>query len=326
MTTVEQPRAGRSRAGTTDVVYVGGTGRSGSTVLANVVGELDGYVSVGELRFLWERGILQDRLCGCGRAFSACPWWAEVLDLALGPGSPQERQALARRLQAELGARLRLRTLPGHLASHRAHVSLRRDGELEDVLGRLYAAISTVAGGAVVVDSSKLPTYAVLLAGMESVDPRVLHLVRDPRAAAYSWQRRTAQPDRGPGAQMERRSPWRSAALWAVWNRSLELLADDLAGRYVRVCYEDFVAAPAATLRDALSCLGLPADVDGVVTDGGVRLSPNHTVAGNPARHRAGLVPLVLDDEWSRSMPALERRAVTAVTWPVLRRYGYGRR
>ena len=49
----------------------------------------------------------------------------------------------------------------------------------------------------------------------------------------------------------------------------------------------------------------------------------NHTVAGNPARHRHGLVPMRLDDEWRTAMPTRDRRLVTAMTYPLLRRYGY---
>ena len=99
----------------TRVVYVGGTGRSGSTVLANVLGEVPGLVSVGEVRFLWERGILQDRLCGCGDHFSDCPFWSKVLDRALGPDDEQrteDRQATARRMRGSLAEHTRMRTLP----------------------------------------------------------------------------------------------------------------------------------------------------------------------------------------------------------------------
>ena len=70
------------------VLYVGGTGRSGSTVVANALGGLDDAVSVGEVRFLWERGIVQNRLCSCGEPFATCPFWNEVLQVAFGGAVP----------------------------------------------------------------------------------------------------------------------------------------------------------------------------------------------------------------------------------------------
>ncbi|MCW2764492.1 MAG: hypothetical protein JWO11_451 [Nocardioides sp.] len=311
----------------TRVLYVGGTGRSGSTVLANVLGELEGMVSVGEVRFLWQRGILQNRLCGCGLRFGQCPWWSEVLDLALGPGTDAARAELAVRTHQELTRRTRLRQLPTALASHRLRVTLRPDGELEDVLGRVYAAISAMADGAVVVDSSKLPTYAAMLATIEDVDPHVVHMLRDPRAAAYSWLRNKHQPDLGADARMERRSAAKSAVLWAVWNRALETLVSDVPNRYARITYETFLSQPDPELRRVLEALNLEPsarDLERVFANPrGVQLSTNHTVAGNPARHQHGLVPIVLDDEWTRSMRGVDRRAVTALTLPALRHYGY---
>ena len=49
-----------------------------------LLGELPGCVSVGELCHLWERGVLENRLCGCGAAFSDCPFWSQVGEAAFG--------------------------------------------------------------------------------------------------------------------------------------------------------------------------------------------------------------------------------------------------
>ena len=55
------------------VVYIVGWGRSGSTLLTAVLGELDGAFAAGELRMLWGRGVIGRRLCGCGRAHPRVP-------------------------------------------------------------------------------------------------------------------------------------------------------------------------------------------------------------------------------------------------------------
>jgi hypothetical protein len=54
-----------------------------------------------------------------------------------------------------------------------------------------------------------------------------------------------------------------------------------------------------------------------------VALSPTHSVKGNPNRFRTGIVDLRLDDEWRHAMRPSERRLVTTLTLPLLRRYGY---
>ena|SRR5438874_13839335 len=60
------------------VLYVSGWVFSGSTLLSNILGEIEGVFAAGEVRHIWRRGLLEDRPCGCGAAFSACPFWRAV--------------------------------------------------------------------------------------------------------------------------------------------------------------------------------------------------------------------------------------------------------
>ena len=66
------------------VLYVGGLGRSGSTLLDRMLGRLDDVWSVGELVHLWERGLKENNRCGCGRCFADCPFWRRVGEVAFG--------------------------------------------------------------------------------------------------------------------------------------------------------------------------------------------------------------------------------------------------
>ena len=53
-----------------------------------------------------------------------------------------------------------------------------------------------------------------------------------------------------------------------------------------------------------------------------MRLRTNHTVAGNPDRFRAD-VTIRPDIEWREKLPARDKLLVTALTLPLLHRYGY---
>ena len=53
-----------------------------------------------------------------------------------------------------------------------------------------------------------------------------------------------------------------------------------------------------------------------------IHLAVNHTVAGNPSRLDR-TIDLRLDDEWTRSMQPNDRRAVSALTSPLMTRYHY---
>lgn len=292
------------------VLYIGGTGRSGSTILANLLGEADGYVSVGELRFLWERGLHEDRLCGCAEPFSQCPFWQTVLRSAFADDAPDPRHVMGL-----LHERTRLRRLPAVLS--------RGSGSrtMAPILSPLYRAVAEVSGAGVVVDSSKLPTYAALLDGLPELNVRMVHLVRDPRAAAFSWQRAKDLPDRAPRRTMERRGIVKSAALWAVWNAALEQLWRDRPEHYIRVAYEDLVDDPQRQLRRIVAAFDLGGSPwDALTGPRTAHLSVHHTVAGNPGRLQHGAQLLRADDEWASRMPTWQQAVVRSITAPVLRR------
>ena len=60
------------------VLYIAGWGRSGSTILTNLLGQVPGFFSGGELRYLWERNLAGGHECGCGEAFLDCKIWSRV--------------------------------------------------------------------------------------------------------------------------------------------------------------------------------------------------------------------------------------------------------
>ena len=55
-----------------DILYIGGFGRSGSTLVERCLGQLDGFCAAGELRHLWDRGVVHNQLCGCQTPLRAC--------------------------------------------------------------------------------------------------------------------------------------------------------------------------------------------------------------------------------------------------------------
>ena len=68
----------------TRVIYLGGLGRSGTTLLERMLGGLPGVCALGEVVHLWQRGVRDDEQCACGRPFSACGFWCAVGERAFG--------------------------------------------------------------------------------------------------------------------------------------------------------------------------------------------------------------------------------------------------
>jgi hypothetical protein len=305
---------------TARVLYLAGADRSGSTVLAMLLGDMPGCVGVGELREVWQRGVRENRLCGCGTPFADCPFWAEVGERAFGGWRPEdaERQVRLRR------AVDRQRHLPT-LLSGRGRGAFRAElREYGDRQRRVYDAVATVSGGRLIVDSSKRATYALALHAA-GVSTRVVHLVRDPRAVAHSWTRTRVMPDAHHAkVQMPTFRPGRASAMWMSDNLAIEAMRRVSRGQ-VTMRYESLVSAPREELARAIDGeTGEVAEADlerfGAAS---IAVGVQHSVAGNPVRMREGGVTLRADEEWRSAMTPADRRTVVAVTWPLLLRYGY---
>ncbi|MFK3980787.1 sulfotransferase [Micromonospora sp. NPDC050397] len=301
------------------VLYLAGSGRSGSTLVTTVLGQLPGFFAAGELRYLWRRGILENRPCGCGLPLAECALWTRIrADLP-----EHDPTGIAGRLVE----RLRLRRLPALLRRHRRGRPPVPGHPDDTHLARLYASIAEHAlpgpGEGVVVDSSKLPPYGALLGGLPDIELYVLHVVRDPRATAFSWRRRRPLDGGADDRLMSRPPVWKAALLWLVWNTATVRLWGARPERYLRIRYEDFVDDPAGTTARITGFVGAtPGDLPFPTPDT-VRLAPTHSVAGNPSRHRTGVVEVVADTEWVTGLGARGYAVVTALTWSTLRRFGY---
>ena len=300
------------------VLYVVGLGRSGSTILSNSLGQIGGYFSAGELNFIWRHNVIENRLCGCGRPFRECPVWTRVMDEAFGGMDGVDPREMMR-LQS---SGTRTRHIPLMLTARGDRVLEERLEKLLINYGRLYEAIGSVTGSRVIVDSSKEPAHGYAMSLVPGVDFRVVHLIRDPRAAAYSWLKKKPQPDSEEIEHMVRFSPTKSSALWDSWNASAEALWRRTPERYLRLRYEDFVADPRKSLQRILGLLEVTAELP-LAGEREVMLGVSHTVSGNPNRFETGAVELRPDHEWMDKMEPRHRALVTALTYPLLKRYGY---
>jgi glycosyltransferase involved in cell wall biosynthesis len=303
-------------------VYLGGFGRSGSTLVERMLGAAEGWVNVGELVDLARSVAPADELCGCGVPFSRCPVWTQVGELAFQGWTTDvlDRLTMLHRAAA------RQRHLPGMLSSR--HDPSDALVDLRAAYARVYAAVAEVTGSRVVVDASKGPALGQALVGAPGIDLRMLNVVRDPRAVAWSWSRHVERPHATSGkAEMWRIPAHRSAAQWSALQLEMTMIQRVAGTRSARLLYEDFLVDPVGSLVEATAELGVPlraADLPAVEA-GRVELGPSHGLSGNPGRFSSGPIALRSDDHWTRDMPTTDRALVTALTLPLLRAYGYPR-
>jgi Sulfotransferase family len=298
------------------IVYILAHSRSGSTLLARMLGQITGWQSVGEVRYVWSRGLIDNERCSCGQAFADCGFWGTVVREAYGAVDPAAAQDMAHAIRS--GDRV-WRMGPVGIHRFRRSRAARHRAEALRLIDRLYAAIATVGQASVIVDSSKSPSYAQLLSSVPGARVHLIHLVRDSRGVAYSRLRRLAR------GELQSMSPHllvaRTALEWVAVNDLAHRLSAKVPSTLVK--YEDLVADPGGTLRHIAQDMGQPVPNLAFLDDADVVLPADHLVSGNQMRFENGRIPLRRDDEWQHKLSRGQILILKSLTFPWMHRYGY---
>lgn len=303
------------------VAFIGGFGRSGSTLLELILAQLPGVCALGEVVHLWERGVRRDERCGCGVPFSRCPFWTDVGKRAFGGWEHVDIDAI----QALAAAVDRMRFIPLSVAARpggRRHSAMR---EYAAYFAQVYEAAAEITDASVVIDSSKHASTAYVLRRDPAIPLRVVHIVRDSRGVAYSWTKRMRRPEADESsayALMSRFPPWRAALLWDGHNAAFAALRR-IGTPVRRVHYEQLLARPVEVVAELTEYLDLERQAVGFISGTSVTVGTTHQIAGNPMKFQAGEVTLRRDDAWRAKLDPRTRRVVTALTAPLMLRYGY---
>ncbi len=303
----------------TELLYIGGVGRSGSTVLEMLLHRSGHFRALGEVAIIDSPTIAEDPLCSCGERFSRCPYWSCVL--ASDRLAPQQREQGVAALRRHYRLRHYLPRLlwPRMGASAPAELARARQ-----YLARLYAAAAACAPGERLLDGSKHPARALALAQTPGLQLWVLHLVRDPRAVVHSWANPKYNP--GLGRPMRRYSLLVASGKWLLENLLTELLRWRGCA-VMRLRYEDLVNQDAAALARLAHFVGLDEGALrmalGAEPGAAVRSGDYHSLAGNPIRFGDQALALRRDERFRTAMPPWRRLVVLLLTAPLALRYGY---
>ena len=154
--------------------FIMGASRSGSSLVELAVAALTRGLALGETRWIFRRGCIDDDICGCGQYFSECCYWRENV----GPEIFKDAEFFDS-LRAEFDsplALLRARSLGRFFPARRARY--------ERYLAALRQVVTSLGKADVpVVDNSKRPYYALApldALGGKPVDTIYLHVLRNP--------------------------------------------------------------------------------------------------------------------------------------------------
>jgi hypothetical protein len=299
------------------VVYVAGSGHTGSTLLALLLDAHPRIVSVGETAVkprIRRRGDAASQKCSCGATISQCLFWqrifrrVEAQGYDLGPerwsNDYRSEHPLVHRLLTRESTHPIVRAVQGWSARHLPlHAARMRRADAINV-AFIRAALET-AGADVFCDTTKHTMRLSRLLEIEQLDLKVITLVRDVRGYAASAKRR--------GHAIED-----AAATWLTDQEVISRITKRLpADRTFLLRYEDLCNATVATLSQLYRFCGVQ-DVAPVTAV----TSTNHHVLGNSLRLHAS-IHVRLDESWRAKLSADEQTKILNVAGAMNRAMGY---
>jgi hypothetical protein len=215
------------------VLYVMGSGHSGSTILGVTLGNCEGVFYAGELdNWLTRSGV--SVLGGLERTH----FWSAVREDVSDPESLFNGDAKV--LLERSSAILRIDKRGPQRAMRKRYRRITED---------LYRAIARQSGAEYVVDTSHFPLRARELQALPGIDLYIVFLIRDPQAVVSSF---TVDVNRNERAARWFRVFTTNADLWLTHLLSIFVYLRQPRDRRMLVRHEQFLADPTAVLREIL--------------------------------------------------------------------------
>ncbi|MBD1903539.1 sulfotransferase [Trichocoleus sp. DQ-A3] len=308
------------------ILYIGGVGRSGSTVLSTLLGNHPSIESVGELTNLPRRGWINNEYCACGERCSICSFWSKVRAewvKSIGFDDIERYLALQNTFESMNFQSMKSFLCWLRLFRERMNGSPQFQAYSEWTCA-LFQTICSVSKKSIIVDSSKNPVRALALSMMPEIDVYLIHLVRDGRGVAHSLKKAYKQHQKGGIEETLQAWPvWKTAIFWSDVNLQSELLRSQFdPGKSIRVLYEDFATNPKKTLERIGHLIECDFDEVANAVTAGEAMKVGHAIAGNRLRMR-GTVQLQADTEWIDRLPVQEQNLFWLLAGWLMQQYGY---
>jgi Sulfotransferase domain len=170
-----------------------------------------------------------------------------------------------------------------------------------------------------VVDASKDPYRLLWLARSGLFNIKLLHVVKNPRAFAYSMIKRLPKNEIN---LFHKRfyETLRQSLKWSIENHLIYQVAQNHLNPsdYLLVNYERLALNPLETFQAVCSIVGCKFESQAVEN---FREGSLHTIAGNPMRYQSG--GILLDEKWKSLLPDFNRIVAEIATSINRGQYGY---
>lgn len=305
------------------IIYIAGYGRSGSTLLARILGCHEDIFTVGELINFLNLIDNDNSICSCGREIQRCSFWSTIIQTTKKHYKNTSALADVQKRTESISNLFR------HILGSASDKIIYEDAQ-RNIIRIIFQKLPDNVK--YIVDSSKTTWSRFLrpiaLSKISSQHVKVIHIVRDGRGCMWSMIKGT---DTGllRGSTLKRHSPFpviRTAIHWSLANWAAHIFqASHPSENYCRIRYEDIVEQPERICTTLGSFLGVNLDRQVEIIRKGGDINTGHLMAGNRMRS-IKRIRIKADIEWKTRLSLNHQLLFLLLNWPMMTYYGYNRK
>lgn len=270
-----------------------GAGRSGTTILASLLGVNKDILTIGEMHQLLEH-IIDSKVCSCGKSLNQCDFWNKIVINYYN----ESKTDLIKLNKHIINVESHLKIPISFFKSSKKHIEFQEE---------FYSKIRTLKPSKYYLDSAKFIGRILQLRKSKKLNVKIIYLVRDVRGVINSFSK-NVQTQKTPLSTILYYSMVNYIAQFVYWCYPKEIL---------KIKYEDFVENSIETLNKIEKFIAVDlTDVKEVITDGKFIEIP-HIIGGNRLKS-SSKIKLTKDITWKNNINRWKQIIYYFLTLPLM--------
>lgn len=283
----------------TNIIYLMGAGRSGTTALATFLGNNKDILTVGEMHQFFEH-IEDDKKCSCGESLHECELWSKVLDKL-----PKEYIENAKDYKDFCEMFEYHSAVPKYFFRN---FDVNEIAKYRDINETIFNIISEEYKPKYMLDSAKYIGRYLGLKKSEKLNIKTIYLIRDVRGVINSFSKSVQSP----------RSAFSTIFYWLVVNTVAEILyRASSKNSMIKIKYESLIDEPIYELQRLEKFLDLDlSDVKEKIKNNG-NFSIPHIIGGNRMKENKQ-IKFQKDISWRNKYTRLQKFFYYLLASPIM--------
>jgi hypothetical protein len=276
-------------------IYLIGAGRSGTTLLASILGNNKEVICLGELHQFWDY-LLADSDCSCGQPLSKCPTWSVMYSYYHKNYSLEQLKEI--------------QSTHSKWEGHSQFFSalLRQNNSYTNQWNEFYSLVRKYHPEKTLLDSSKYVSRGLRLQRSKEMDMKYIYMVRDVRGVIYSFGKNVQTP----------KKPLPTIVYYVLINLITSFAVWKIGAKNTfRLRYEDLIANPSKELERLASFLELDLSEQINKLEQEKTFQIPHIVGGNRLK-KESKIKLKPDIAWQNNLSFILKQMAYLLSFPFM--------